>query len=725
SPSPHYIPQLASPGEKFSTSLGIDPALRVTYHPLVKKSKNATGSTFLSLQTKMDVTSIIQRVSVKNTRLADIQLSLKDQIPTSDNTDYKVILIEPELPEGRKTWTTPKNGVRSRWAPANDGDDDDNVTESLVAADTNAQAATNFSPGENGMIEWGCTIGAGRTVELTLAWDIAGGQNEVRIERLPSCLDKDSIRVEGLGNTVIFDVIYTAPTNAGLTVPNHNTGSDSDSNSGSDSDPAAAKALNEIKKRLAALQTQREVVKYQMDTLAGYAETLTTGQVDHLKLASFLELYGRRKRKLDEDLQSVDENIKSAQNLEKEQREALKLDDASSKRNVKVTIGATSAVTTAGSSKDNQPSSNNSLSVHYRASITQSTGEDWTDVAMDLSTASPHLSANIPSLATYHIGTPPSQSRSEKRKSVARFRSSSRAGNHYEYNSGDDDGDDIPFYTAGFKSSMNQMALVQSRAVEGTISTNFVIRGRSIVPSDPDTYHRTEHKVTVAEFELDPTLEWIAVPKMQASAFLRCRLRNTSPYVLLPGPTSVFMDGNFVCKSSLPLAGPGEKFSTSLGIDPALRVTYHPLVKKSKNATGSKFLSLQTKADVTSHIQRVSVKNTRLADIQLSLKDQIPTSDNADYKVILIEPTLQEGKKAWTTPRNGVKTRWAPANDVDEEDDVADNSVAADENAQAMNFSPGENGMIEWRCDIGAGRTIDLNLAWDIAVPRGETWASY
>lgn len=158
-------------------------------------------------------------------------------------------------------------------------------------------------------------------------------------------------------------------------------------------------------------------------------------------------------------------------------------------------------------------------------------------------------------------------------------------------------------------------------------------------------------------------------------------------------------------------------------------MTYHPLVKKSKNATGSKFLSLQTKTDVTSHVQRVSIENTRLADIHLSLKDHIPTSDHADYKVMLVEPTLQEGRKEWTTSRNGVKSRWAPANDSEDEDDANANatgtSVAAGADPQPTNFSPGENGMIEWGWDIGAGRTVDLTLAWDIAVPRGQTWVSY
>ncbi|KAG8858411.1 hypothetical protein FRB96_005296 [Tulasnella sp. 330] len=509
-----------------------------------------------------------------------------------------------------------------------------------------------------------------------------------------------------------------------------------------------------------------------MDTLAGYAETLTADKVDYSKLISFLELYDRRKKKLNEDLRRIDEDIESAENLENEQKEALRLDDTYKKRTVNVMIvvlaegdgpaelslsyevsgaswsplcglraqiGATSTVA-AGSSIGKPLGHNNSLSVHYRASITQSTGEDWNDVALDFSTASPHLDTNIPGLATYHIripSPPPPPPPPVMRKSGAFFGLFSRA--KYQASDADDDDDD---YGAGLfdddgggacsaclpddspTHSPKRMVLVESRAVKGAISTNFVINGLGTVPSDLDTYHKTEHKVKVAEFELDPKLEWIAVPKMQTSTFLRCHLKNTSSYVLLPGPTSVFMDGNFVCKSSLSLVSSGERFSTSLSIDPALRVMYHPLVKKTKHATGINFLSLQAKTDVTSFIQRVSVKNTCLTDIRLSPKDQIPISDNADYKVILIEPMLQEGKKEWTVPRNGVKARWAPANDGANEGDAADSLVAADTNAQAAtNFSPSENGMIEWGYDIGPEKTVDLILAWDIAVPQGQTWA--
>ena len=34
------------------------------------------------------------------------------------------------------------------------------------------------------------------------------GQNDVEVVNLPTCLDEGSIRVDGIGNAVIFDVVY-------------------------------------------------------------------------------------------------------------------------------------------------------------------------------------------------------------------------------------------------------------------------------------------------------------------------------------------------------------------------------------------------------------------------------------------------------------------------------------------------------------------------------------
>lgn len=39
------------------------------------------------------------------------------------------------------------------------------------------------------------------------------GQNEVVVKNLPSVLDGDSIRVDGIGKAVVFDVVYSESLN--------------------------------------------------------------------------------------------------------------------------------------------------------------------------------------------------------------------------------------------------------------------------------------------------------------------------------------------------------------------------------------------------------------------------------------------------------------------------------------------------------------------------------
>ncbi|KIO30855.1 hypothetical protein M407DRAFT_20177 [Tulasnella calospora MUT 4182] len=246
-------------------------------------------------------------------------------------------------------------------------------------------------------------------------------------------------------------------------------------------------------------------------------------------------------------------------------------------------------------------------------------------------------------------------------------------------------------------------------AIEGATSSTFVIAGKSTIPSHQQDDEQT-HKVSVAVIELDAKLEWVTVPKAQTSAFLKCKVKNTSQYILLPGQTSVFMDDNFVCKSSLPSVSPNESFSTSLGVDPAIRITYHPQQKKSKSATGG---LLSNKIDVTSYVQRITVKNTRAtAATPLFIKDQIPVSEDSDFKVLLTEPRLTK-ERPEVAVASGVKAHWAPR-DSDREDDD-----------KTANAGTEEDGFIEWICDIPAGKTQELSLAWEVSGPAGKNWVRH
>jgi len=266
------------------------------------------------------------------------------------------------------------------------------------------------------------------------------------------------------------------------------------------------------------------------------------------------------------------------------------------------------------------------------------------------------------------------------------------------------------------RSAYSPMVVQQAVVKESATSTTFVIEGKSNIPSGDRTGgEEQKHKVAIAVIDLVPTLERVAVPKQQERAYLRCLVKNSSPYVLLEGQASVFMDNGFVCKTTIPNVSPQESFSTSLGVDPSIRITYHPVIKKTKNSAGGNFgnlLALQAKSDITSHNQRITIKNTRSQNVSLIVKDQVPVSVDAAMKVMVLEPKdMGEAKERKTVNvASGVKARWA----YHDTDGTSEPSSAVG--------GVEEEGAIEWLCDVGAGKNVDLVLTWDVVVPVGQVW---
>ncbi len=73
-----------SPSEEFSCSLGVDPAVRVEYKPVRKKNEQS------GVLTKTAITTVEQRIELKNTRSDQVNLRLLEQIPLSGDEKLKV-----------------------------------------------------------------------------------------------------------------------------------------------------------------------------------------------------------------------------------------------------------------------------------------------------------------------------------------------------------------------------------------------------------------------------------------------------------------------------------------------------------------------------------------------------------------------------------------------------------------------------------------------------------
>ncbi|KAG9079988.1 hypothetical protein FS749_008172 [Ceratobasidium sp. UAMH 11750] len=355
------------------------------------------------------------------------------------------------------------------------------------------------------------------------------------------------------------------------------------------------------------------------------------------------------------------------------------------------------------------------VALHYRASITQTTGEDWPDVALTLSTASPQLGSDVPSLSAWRVGFPAQpevdfSSLRKKKKRVAK-------GARFLVAEDSDEEDELLELQASTAAyvppSPRAMAYRSAQVVDaGVLSTSFGISGRSDIPSD-----ESSHKVVIAVLDLETELEWVCVPREKECVFLRCKVVNSSEFTLLPGEASVFMDDNFVSKSWIEYVAPNDSFKTSLGVDSALRVSY-PLMRTLNRTTNrsSFFLGGNTAQSVAAHSQRITIRNSRLAPVTaLYIFDHVPVSTDARIKIEVLSPNslgpiagvgssangdAYENKHKdlpWTSVQKGVKARWA-------------------------NLDVGGEGTVEWECEVQPNEELGLELAWEVSGPIGQKW---
>ncbi|KNC96606.1 uncharacterized protein SPPG_08190 [Spizellomyces punctatus DAOM BR117] len=344
------------------------------------------------------------------------------------------------------------------------------------------------------------------------------------------------------------------------------------------------------------------------------------------------------------------------------------------------------------------------LSLTYKAEVRQATGEDWTNVEMSLSTAMPTSAGDCPEFAnpwtisTFRMpvvrptvrslmargsafGAPPPMA-SAPAPMVGAFGGAPGGGSLFGSTaagfgaaakaSRSDDMIDYEDQDVQTLAAPAQMIHQVAQATSGLVSASFHIQTKANIPSD-----NVPHTVTVALLKLVPAFEYAAVPKLSPAAYLKAKLRNTSEYALLPGPANIFVDGNFVAKSSLKNVAPEEDFECSLGVDHAIRITYKP-VTKSRQTAGvfSKNVTLR-------HTQRLNVKNTKRVAATLRVSDQVPISEDEKIKVTIVKPVNGEASKD-------------------------------------MDVAHKDKGLIEWTLtDVQPASDLDLELVYEITYPQG------
>jgi uncharacterized protein (TIGR02231 family) len=133
--------------------------------------------------------------------------------------------------------------------------------------------------------------------------------------------------------------------------------------------------------------------------------------------------------------------------------------------------------------------------------------------------------------------------------------------------------------------------------------------------------------VTVSIREIPVEKEYIAIPRESQYVFLKAKLKNTTPSLLLSGPLSIFFDGSFVNMSLLPLFRQGEILDLAMGIDEGVKIERVPYEDESMKKG-----LFKKKTELPSGYT-IKVKNLKQSVFNVTVMDLVPVSKSKEVKV--------------------------------------------------------------------------------------------
>lgn len=268
---------------------------------------------------------------------------------------------------------------------------------------------------------------------------------------------------------------------------------------------------------------------------------------------------------------------------------------------------------------------NSPIAFSYRAKVYQSTGTDWKNVNLTISTGNPTVGGQIPVLYPWFIY----QAQVYQEVAIAGARRPEMA-NQTPAVAYDDD----------YKSLQSKSSAEYVTVQQNTVNTEFKISIPYTIPSD-----NVQYDVTMKTETLKASYSYVTVPKIDNDAFLKARISDWAQYSLLPGESNIYFKGTFVGKGYVDPAQANDTLDLSLGRDRAISVKRDMLRDFCKsNLLGNK--------KTTSKAYEITVQNNKKQSIELIIEDQIPVSQNGEISV-----TQEDISGATLVPETG-KLTW-------------------------------------------------------------------
>ena len=304
--------------------------------------------------------------------------------------------------------------------------------------------------------------------------------------------------------------------------------------------------------------------------------------------------------------------------------------------------------------KDRKPA----LELVRRAEITQSTGEDWSNVALGVSTVRIARGGSAPELNSLIVQYPQplrppgAGSASELARPAPALRSAQMA------------------KAADALDQRDRADEQQAVAEVGDFQATFKIPGRVSVGASEGA-----KSLRIATAVIAPDLTIRSVPVLDPTAFLETSFRQAEDAPLLPGRVSIYRDGVFVGRGKIAAAGKDETVRLGFGADDKVKIE-RTVVSRNEGSAGL----IVTTSKTDERAFKTSVRNGHDFPLRIAIEDQLPVSENEDIVVEMLPSS---------TPPTATNLR-------------------------------DRRGVLEWAYEAKAGEVRDINFAWRVRWPKDK-----
>ena len=547
------------------------------------------------------------------------------------------------------------------------------IANSLVTTSLVLVTALAATPGRGADLDATSAIDAvtvypdGASVTRVIALDLPQGDSTLVAKDFPLTLDPASLRVEGeAGAKLTIGAIDTRPPHAAppVNLPELDQRIETlkDERANLQGTMAAANARRAFAERFAQASPAGLGEKGEARPIAEWRAAFAAVAEEVATADAAVRDAERIQRNIDREIARLEQDRASKPPSKLEVRIDLAA-AAATKSTLRVTYTVRNArwaplydARLDTGAKDRKPA----LELVRRAEITQSTGEDWSNVALAVSTVRTARGGSAPDLNSLIVQYPPTPRQAAAGpladKDNMLLRSAPMA---------------APAPLAQYDAVKKERADEQQAVVDvNGFQVTFKIPGRVSLGANDGA---KSLRITTAT--LAPDLAVRSAPVVDPTAFLEASFKQTEDAPLLPGRVAIYRDGAFVGRGRMSAAGKDETVRLGFGADDKVKIE-RSVLKRNEGSAG--IIVTTSKTDERSF--KTSIRNGHDFPLRIAIEDQLPVSENEEIQVEMLPST---------TPPSTTNLR-------------------------------DKRGVLEWAFEAKPGEARDIVFAWRVRWPKDK-----